>query len=171
MLRTRFAMAVASIYTVSGRRSRSGRLRRIQARQRKHFPEPRNGREYRSSLHGFRVLHEGPRAVSSWPRIPRPWVRCYGRPAPFRSCSRRSPTRSAPVSSRAWHDRAATRLVHDFRIRHERKMAGAAQADRTRRDASGVKAEAAAPWLVTTTSGAKLRIGGIRQDRQTPDAR
>ena len=30
------------------------------------------------------------------------------RPAPCRSCSRRSPTRSAPASSRAWRGRAAT---------------------------------------------------------------
>ena len=34
--------------------------------------------------------------------------RCYRRPAPCRSCSRSSPIRSAPASSRAWRGRAAT---------------------------------------------------------------
>ena len=34
--------------------------------------------------------------------------RCYRRPAPCRSCSLRSPIRSAPASSRAWRGRAAT---------------------------------------------------------------
>ena len=36
------------------------------------------------------------------------WRRCCRRPAPCRSCSRWSPTRSAPASSRAWRGRAAT---------------------------------------------------------------
>ena len=39
---------------------------------------------------------------------PRPWRRCYRRPAPCRSCSRTSPIRSAPASSIAWRGRAAT---------------------------------------------------------------
>ena len=39
-----------------------------------------------------------------------PWRHCYRRPALCRSCSRLSSTRSAPVSSRAWRGRAATRL-------------------------------------------------------------
>ena len=34
--------------------------------------------------------------------------RCSRRPAPCRSCSCRSPIRSAPASSRAWRGRAAT---------------------------------------------------------------
>ena len=38
----------------------------------------------------------------------RPWRRCSRRPAPCRSCSCRSPIRSAPASSRAWRGRAAT---------------------------------------------------------------
>ena len=39
---------------------------------------------------------------------PRPWRRCCRRPAPCRSCSRSSSTRSAPASSTAWRGRAAT---------------------------------------------------------------
>ena len=39
---------------------------------------------------------------------PQPWRRCCRRPAPCRSCSRSSPIRSAPVSSKAWRGRAAT---------------------------------------------------------------
>ncbi len=49
------------------------------------------------------------RRTSSWLQLaPRPWRRCYRRPAPCRSCSCLSSTRSAPVSSRAWRGRAAT---------------------------------------------------------------
>ena len=49
------------------------------------------------------------RRTSSWPLpAPRPWRRCCRRPAPCRSCSRRSSIRSAPASSRAWRGRAAT---------------------------------------------------------------
>ena len=36
-----------------------------------------------------------------------PWRRCSRRPAPCRSCSRTSPIRSAPASSRAWRGQAA----------------------------------------------------------------
>ena len=50
------------------------------------------------------------RQTSSWPRRRRSWRRCSRRPAPFRSCSRLSPTRSAPASSPAWRGRAATPL-------------------------------------------------------------
>ena len=42
---------------------------------------------------------------------PQPRRRCCRRPAPCRSCSCGSSTRSAPVSSRAWRGRAATPLV------------------------------------------------------------
>ena len=48
------------------------------------------------------------RRTSSWPLAARPWGRCCRRPAPCRSCSRTSPIRSAPASSRAWRGRAAT---------------------------------------------------------------
>ena len=48
------------------------------------------------------------RRTSSWRMAPRPWRRCYRRPAPCRSCSRSSPIRSAPASSIAWRGRAAT---------------------------------------------------------------
>src|SRR5437762_1235546 len=48
--------------------------------------------------------------MSSWLRLAQqPWRRCCRRPAPCRSFSCRSSTRSVPVSSRAWHGRAATR--------------------------------------------------------------
>ena len=63
--------------------------------------------------------------------------RCNRRPAPCRSYSRTSPIRSAPASSRAWRGRAAMPPDSRVRIRHQRKMAGAAQRDRTRRDARG----------------------------------
>ncbi len=46
--------------------------------------------------------------TSSWPIPAQPSRRCCRRPAPFRSCSRWSPTRSAPASSTAWRARAAT---------------------------------------------------------------
>ena len=49
----------------------------------------------------------------------------------------RSPTRSAPASSPAWHARRQHHRLHAFRIRHERKVAGAAQGDRARRYARG----------------------------------
>ena len=62
---------------------------------------------------------------------------CNRRPAPCRSCSRSSPIRSAPASSRAWRGRAATPPASRVRIRPEREMAGAAQADRAGHDASG----------------------------------
>ena len=42
-----------------------------------------------------------------------------------------------PASSTAWRGRAATPPVSSVRIQPERKMAGAAQGDRARRDASG----------------------------------
>ena len=77
------------------------------------------------------------RRTSFSPTAPRPWGRCNRRPAPCRSCSCRSSIRSAPASSRAWRGRAATPPASPVRIRHERKMAGVAQGDRTRRDASG----------------------------------
>ena len=68
----------------------------------------------------------------------RPWGRCCRRPAPCRSCSRSSPIRSAPASSTAWRGRAATPPAFmNFRIQHQREMAGAAQRDRAERDASG----------------------------------
>ena len=51
-----------------------------------------------------------------------------------------SSIRSAPVSSRAWHGRAATPPVSHVRIRPEREMAGTAQADRAGRHASGGRA-------------------------------
>ena len=51
---------------------------------------------------------------------PQPWRRCYRRPAPCRSCSRLSSTRSAPVSSRAWRGRAATPPVSDGDLSIER---------------------------------------------------
>ena len=48
------------------------------------------------------------RRTSSWPLAARAWRRCCRQPAPCRSCSRTSPTRSAPASSIAWRGRAAT---------------------------------------------------------------
>ena len=69
---------------------------------------------------------------------PRPSGRCCRRPAPCRSCSRSSPIRSAPASSTAWRGRAATPPAScRFEYSIEREMAGAAQADRAGRDASG----------------------------------
>jgi hypothetical protein len=46
--------------------------------------------------------------MSFWLAAPRTWKRCSKRPAPSRSCSRVSPTRLAPASSKVSHDRAAT---------------------------------------------------------------
>ena len=68
----------------------------------------------------------------------RPWGRCCRRPAPCRSCSR-SRRRSGRRRLRR-QPGAAGRQRHRFhavRIQPEREMAGAAQADRARRDASG----------------------------------
>ncbi len=62
---------------------------------------------------------------------------CCRQPARCRSCSRLSPIRSAPASSRAWRGRAAMSPVCHVRIQLEREMAGTAQADRAPRDASG----------------------------------
>jgi hypothetical protein len=77
--------------------------------------------------------------TSSWLLLaPQPWRPCCGRPAPCRLCSLQSSARSAPVSSQAWHDRAAPRLEFTlYRIQHEWKMAGAAQRDRAPRHAGG----------------------------------
>jgi hypothetical protein len=78
------------------------------------------------------------RRTSSWAVLaPQLQRRCCRQPAPCQLCSSLSSTRSAPVSSRAWHSRAQRDRVHDFRIRHERKMAGTAQRDRATRDAGG----------------------------------
>ena len=64
--------------------------------------------------------------------------RCCRRPAPCRSCSRTSPIRSAPASSTAWRGRAATSPASRlFEYGMSGEMAGAAQADRAGRDASG----------------------------------
>ena len=72
------------------------------------------------------------------PAAPQPWRRCCRRPAPCRSCSCWSPIRLAPASSTslARPGGNATGFI-DVRIRLEREMAGAAQGDRARRDASG----------------------------------
>ena len=48
-----------------------------------------------------------------------------------------SSIRSVPASSIAWRGRAATPPVLQYRIQHQRKMAGAAQRDRAGRDARG----------------------------------
>ena len=47
--------------------------------------------------------------TSSWPLAPQPWRPCCRRRARCRSCLFRSPIRSAPGSSIAWRDPAATR--------------------------------------------------------------
>ena len=54
-----------------------------------------------------------------------------------RSCSCRSPTRSAPASSTAWRGRAATLPDSRRSNTDQREMAGTAQRDRARRDAGG----------------------------------
>ena len=78
------------------------------------------------------------RRTSSWPTAPRPWGRCCRRPAPCRSCSRMSvdPVGAGFVDSLARPGGNATGFM-PVRIRPEREMAGAAQADRAGRDASG----------------------------------
>ena len=78
------------------------------------------------------------RRTSSWPMAPRPWGRCCRRPAPCRSCSRivADPVGAGFVDSLARPGGNATGFM-TVRIRHEREMAGAAQADRAGRDASG----------------------------------
>ena len=71
-----------------------------------------------------------------WQR--RPWGRCYRRPAPCRSCSRMSPTRSAPASSTAWRGRAATPPAFmQFEYSISGKWLELLKADRAGRDASG----------------------------------
>ena len=111
------------------------------------------------------------RRTSSWPLATRPWGRCNRRPAPCRSCSRWSPIRSAPVSSQslARPGGNATGFTQ-FRIRHQRKMAGTAQADRARRDASGGpsrshRASADRPVRRNPGRGAVAR-GGVQPGRR-----
>ena len=70
-------------------------------------------------------------------RQARAWRRCSRQLPLYPSCLRRSRTRSAKALSRASRGRAATRLVLPVRIRHEFKMAGAAQRDGSGRDAGG----------------------------------
>ena len=78
------------------------------------------------------------RRTSSWLTAARPWRRCCRRPAPCRSCSRMvaDPVGAGFVDSLARPGGNATGFM-TFRVRHEREMAGAAQADRAERDASG----------------------------------
>ena len=78
------------------------------------------------------------RRTSSWPLAARPWGRCCRRPAPCRSCSHMvpDPVGAGFVDSLARPGGNATGFT-TVRIRHQREMAGAAQRDRARRDASG----------------------------------
>ena len=68
----------------------------------------------------------------------RRWRRCYRRPAPCRSCSRivADPVGAGFVDEPGASGRQRHRF-HYFRIGISGKMAGAAQGDRARRDASG----------------------------------
>jgi hypothetical protein len=55
-----------------------------------------------------------PRMSSSAVPAPQLWRHYFKRPAPCRSCSSLSSTRSVPVSSQAWRSRAATRPASRF---------------------------------------------------------
>ena len=65
------------------------------------------------------------------------WRRCNRRPAPCRSCSRLSSIRSARLRREPCAAGRQRHRLHAVRIQPEREMAGAAQADRAQRDASG----------------------------------
>src|SRR5262245_52967705 len=54
--------------------------------------------------------------------VPVPWQRCSKRPAPCRSCSRKSRIRLTPASSTAWRARAAT--PPDFPCSRNTALAG-----------------------------------------------
>ena len=60
----------------------------------------------RTRRYAAELVALAPDVILAW--AARSWGRCNRRPAPCRSCSRRSLIRSAPASSRAWRGRAAT---------------------------------------------------------------
>ena len=76
------------------------------------------------------------RRTSSWLWHPDLGAFCR-RPAPYRSCSRSSPTGWRRLRRQPGATGRQRHRLHQFRIQYWREMAGTAQADRATRDASG----------------------------------
>ena len=109
------------------------------------------------------------RRTSFWPRPPQAFKHCSRPPAPCPSCSRTSATRSPPASSTAWRGQAATSPVLPTLNSASGEVAGAAQRDRTSRDAGGGAsdltvgtAQLSAIQAVAPSFNVELSVVGVR---------